>query len=116
VEDFLKMHKKLIMSILCLILLLIVLFLAVYFYKSFNIIIKENNFEPKIKKLSDFNYIKNRTRESRDVALTKGKEYLAKCLKGLLFIHNSKDFKLIKNPKITVIIPLYNAEKIIKKQ
>ena len=116
-EGFLKKHKKLILIILYLILLLIVIFLAVYYFKSFNIrrIIKENNFEPKIKKLSDFNYIKNRTRESRDIALTKGKEYMTKCLEGLLFNHNSKNFKLIENPKISVIIPIYNGEKIINK-
>ena len=116
-ESFIRKHKKLILNILYLFLLLIVIFLVVYYFKSFNIrpIIKENIFEPKIKKLSDFNHIKNRTRETRDVALTKGKEYMKKCLEGLLFTHNSSNFKLVENPKISVIIPIYNGEKIINK-
>ena len=116
-ESFLRKHKKLILNILYLFLLLIVIFLVVYYFKSFNIrpIIKENIFEPKIKKLSDFNHIKNRTREPRDVALTKGKEYMKKCLEELLFTHNSSNFKLVENPKISVIIPIYNGEKIINK-
>ena len=98
-EVFLKKHKKLILSILYLMLLLIVSFSIVYFFKYFNTVINPNNSEQKIKKLSDFNYIKNRTRESRDFALTKGKEYVKKCLEGLLFTHNSINFKLIKKNK-----------------
>ena len=114
-EGFLKRHKILILSILYLILLLLVVFLVIYYFKSSKVIKKENNFEPRILKLSDFNYIKNRTRESRDVALTKGKEYMKKCLEGLLFTHNSSNFKLAKNPKISVIIPIYNSEDMINK-
>ena len=45
----------------------------------------------------------------------KGKEYMTKCLEGLLFSHNSNNFKLTQNPKISVIIPIYNSEKIINK-
>ena len=114
-EGFLKRHKILILSILILILLLLIVFLVIYLFKSSKVIKKTNNFEPRILKLSDFNYIKNRTRESRDEALKKGKEYMKKCIEGLLFTHNSSNFKLAKNPKISVIIPIYNSEDMINK-
>ena len=49
---------------------------------------------------------------TREEALTKGKIYLNKCLQRLLFNH--QNFLISDNPKITVIIPIYNGEKIIK--
>ena len=84
--------------------------------KTSNILIKTETSERIIitaKKPSDFTNIKNRTRESRDDALKKGKVYLQNCLEGLLFNHNTDDFKISENPKISVIIPIYNSEKII---
>ena len=62
-----------------------------------------------------FNNIKinrTRTRLDREEALKKGKNYLDKCLEGVLFNH--KTFQESDKPKITVIVPLYNNQKMIK--
>ena len=48
----------------------------------------------------------------RKEALKRGRNYLDKCLEGLLFTH--KEFTISNEPKITVIIPVYNGEKMIK--
>ena len=45
-------------------------------------------------------------------AKRKGREYLNKCLEGKLT--NNSIFKLSENPKVTIIIPLYNTGKRIK--
>jgi len=45
-------------------------------------------------------------------AKRKGREYLNKCLEGKLI--NNRIFKLSENPKVTIIIPLYNTGKRIK--
>ena len=57
-------------------------------------------------------YVK-KYRIPRKEALKRGRIYLDKCLEGLLFTHN-KEFIISKEPKITVIIPVYNDEKMIK--
>ena len=49
---------------------------------------------------------------SKTKALGKGKVYLDQCLKGILI--NKNKFQISKNPKVTVIIPLYNSGKFIK--
>ena len=49
---------------------------------------------------------------SRNKSLRKGKKYLKQCLKGRLI--NKERFQISKNPKITIIIPLYNTGKSIK--
>ena len=52
-------------------------------------------------------------RYTREEAFQRGRIYLNKCLEGLL-IHNQTFKKNNNNIKITVIIPLFNKEKIIK--
>lgn len=52
---------------------------------------------------------------SRIKALLKSRKYLNICLKGLLINNiNINETKIIIKPKITVIIPIYNSENIIK--
>ena len=55
---------------------------------------------------------KKSNRLPRKEALKRGRKYLDKCLAGLLFNH--KEFQISKEPKISVIVPVYNAEKLIK--
>ena len=128
-EDFLKKHKTLLRFILYIILLFLVLFFTNFFRRRRTRIYKTKSPTPpddniikitsseqisvKTRNIKDFNFIKNRTRESRDEALIKGKTYMTKCLNGLLFNHNENEFILNDNPKISVIIPIYNSEKII---
>ena len=45
-------------------------------------------------------------------ALRKGKQYLNDCLEGKLL--NEEIFEISKNPKVSMIIPLYNTEELIK--
>ena len=59
------------------------------------------------------NIYKGKERLSREMALARGRNYLDKCLEGLLFNH--KTFIISNEPKITAIIPLFNDEKMIKK-
>ena len=47
-------------------------------------------------------------------AIYKGRKYLDKCLEGQL-INNQKKFEKTNNPKITMIIPVYNTGELIKK-
>ena len=49
---------------------------------------------------------------SREEALIRGRNFLNICLEGKLI--NNKTFTPSKNPKITVIIPIYNRGKFIK--
>ena len=128
-EDFLKKHKTLLRFILYIILLFLVLFFTNFFRRRRTRIYKTKSPTPpddniikitsseqisvKRRNIKDFNFIKNRTRESRDEALIKGKTYMTKCLNGLLFNHNENEFIINDNPKISVIIPIYNSEKII---
>ena len=52
-----------------------------------------------------------RIRLPREEALTKGKEYMDKCRKGLF---QNQKFTKSDKPKITAIIPVYNSRDIIK--
>ena len=45
-------------------------------------------------------------------ALRKGKQYLNDCLEGKLL--NKEKFEISKNPKVSMIIPLYNTGELIK--
>ena len=56
---------------------------------------------------------KSRKQYSREEALTRGRNYLDKCLDGLLF-NNDKSFTISNEPKISVIIPVFNNDKMIK--
>ena len=93
-------------------LIVIIIFISIYIiYKIF-----------KIRKISDNNdkkseIIINNCEPSkeykREEYLARGRNYLDKCLQGIL-INNQKNIKLFNEPKITVIIPVYNNEKKIK--
>ena len=48
---------------------------------------------------------------SKNLALNKGKKFLTLCFKGRL---KQKIFEKTKNPKITIIIPLYNTGELIR--
>ena len=73
-------------------------------------IIKKNFFSKK--EILNNTIYKKSNRLLREEALSRGRNYLDKCLSGLLFNH--KEFTISKETKITVIVPLYNSEKIIK--
>ena len=64
-----------------------------------------------------FFYIKllNKNNYKRCKILKKGRNYLNKCLSGILIKKNIKNInKLIEKPKISIIIPSYNSNKTIK--
>jgi cellulose synthase/poly-beta-1,6-N-acetylglucosamine synthase-like glycosyltransferase len=52
------------------------------------------------------------SKSSREKALKSGRNYMNKCLEGII---NNITFKISKKPKISVIIPIYNSQKTIKK-
>lgn len=54
----------------------------------------------------------NKIKYFREEALISGRNYLNKCLEGLII--KNKSFSLSNWPKITVIIPVYNSQKTIK--
>ena len=87
--------------LLFIIIVIIVIIILVLIIKYLTI----SKVSPKIK-------IKKYNEYTREEALQKGRNYLDKCLDGQL-IKKAK-FKKIKNPKISVIIPLYNNAKKIK--
>ena len=103
--------KKLIIPIsLFLISFLIILRLSVinsYKNNRTNNYININKTEIKVQKLNN-----TRKRLPREEALKRGKEYMNKCLKGLLFNHQT--FTKSNEPKITAIIPVYNSQNIVK--
>ena len=52
------------------------------------------------------------SKSSREEALKSGRNYMNKCLEGII---NNITFKISKKPKISVIVPIYNSQKTIKK-
>jgi cellulose synthase/poly-beta-1,6-N-acetylglucosamine synthase-like glycosyltransferase len=52
------------------------------------------------------------SKSSREKALKSGRNYMNKCLEGII---NNITFKISKKPKISVIVPIYNSQKTIKK-
>ena len=68
-----------------------------------------NSIEAEKMEIDDNSIIYYNKTMSRRESLLKGKKYIRKCLKD--DIHN---FEKVENPKITVIIPVYNCEKTIK--
>ena len=57
----------------------------------------------------------NKNNYKRCNILKKGRNYLNKCLSGILIKKNIKNInKLIERPKISIIIPSYNSNKTIK--
>jgi len=61
-------------------------------------------------RLSLFFVIK-RTKSQREKALKSGRNYLNKCLEGKI---KNTTFTISNNPKISVIVPVYNSQKTIK--
>ena len=60
--------------------------------------------------LDNITYKENFT--SKNKAFEKGKKYITLCLKGILI--NNQKFQISKNPKVTIIIPIYNTGELIK--
>ena len=54
----------------------------------------------------------NREKSFKEQALKSGRKYLNKCLKGLII--KKIPIKISENPKISIIIPIYNNQKTIK--
>lgn len=61
-------------------------------------------------RLSLFIVIKT-TKFQREKALKRGRNYLNKCLEGII---KNETFIISNNPKISVIVPIYNSQKTIK--
>jgi len=54
-------------------------------------------------------FIANKTiKWQREKALKKGRNYLNKCLEGVI---KNTTFTISNNPKISVIVPVYNSQK-----
>ena len=58
-----------------------------------------------------FMFVIKRTKSQREKALKSGRNYLNKCLEGII---KNVTFTISNNPKISVIIPVYNSQKTIK--
>ena len=98
-----KFFYPIITIIIFLLIIIIMIFFDIYpNYKTDNTINNENG-QPK-------KHI--RVQYSKEEALQRGRNYLDKCLAGLLF--NNQTITNFSEIKITVIIPLYNNEKMIK--
>jgi glycosyltransferase involved in cell wall biosynthesis len=62
-----------------------------------------------VKPFSDF--VIKRTKSQREKALKSGRNYLNKCLEGII---KNITFKNSKSPKISIIVPVYNSQRTIK--
>ena len=69
--------------------------------------INVNETETEVQKLNN-----TRKRLPREEALKRGKNFMNKCLQGLLFNHQT--FTKSNEPKITAIVPVYNSQNIVK--
>ena len=58
-----------------------------------------------------FIFVIKRTKSQREKALKSGRIYLNKCLEGII---KNITFTISNNPKISVIVPVYNSQKTIK--
>jgi glycosyltransferase involved in cell wall biosynthesis len=58
-----------------------------------------------------FLFVIKRTKSQREKALKSGRNYLNKCLEGII---KNVTFSISNNPKISVIVPVYNSQKTIK--
>jgi glycosyltransferase involved in cell wall biosynthesis len=58
-----------------------------------------------------FLFVIKRTKSQREKALKSGRNYLNKCLEGII---KNVAFTISSNPKISVIVPIYNSQKTIK--
>ncbi len=95
------------------ILIIIIIFIIVLLISVFICNIK-NLFIPNERSKEEINYIINSYKIiSREETLKKARNFLDKCLEGLII--NPKKFKKVRYPKVSVIIPIYNKGKMIKK-
>ena len=99
----------------------IIILISICFLLLFSSIIKNkrrNSFINNIEYSIKYNITNSSTKErnylniSSKEALRKGLNYVDLCKRGLLI--NNRTFINIKEPKISVIIPVYNSEKVIK--
>jgi glycosyltransferase involved in cell wall biosynthesis len=58
-----------------------------------------------------FLFVIKRTKSQREKALKRGRNYMNKCLEGII---RNVAFTISNNPKISVIVPVYNSQKSIK--
>jgi glycosyltransferase involved in cell wall biosynthesis len=58
-----------------------------------------------------FLFVIKRTKSQREKALKSGRNYLNKCLEGII---KNVTFTMSNNPRISVIVPVYNSQKTIK--
>ena len=58
-----------------------------------------------------FLFVIKRTKSQREKALKSGRNYLNKCLEGII---KNVTFTISNNPKISAIVPVYNSQKTIK--
>ena len=74
---------------------------------------KNNNNYSKPNLNNNVNLSNNPKIENREIALKKGLDFINTCKNGLLL--NKKNFSEILNPKISIVIPVYNRENQIKR-
>ena len=86
------------------------IFILLIFFLCTSTLRKKN--KQHIEVITEYETTNDKINISREKALTRGRNYLNKCLEGLLFNH--KEFTISNEPKITIIVPLYNDEQIIK--
>ena len=89
---------------------IIPIFILLIFFLYTSTLRKKNQQNNEI--ITKYETTNDKINKSREKALTRGRNYLNKCLEGLLFNH--KEFTISIEPKITIIVPLYNDEQIIK--
>ena len=84
-------------------------------YKNKNTYIENNNlFWKDNKNIQNESLYKEYKFPSLEESFNKSKDFLNKCSKGIL-INNKTEFKSSLNPKVSVIIPIYNSEKFINR-
>ena len=84
-------------------------------YKNKNTYIENNNiFWKDNKNIQNESLYKEYKFPSLEESFNKAKDFLNKCSKGIL-INNKTEFKSSLNPKVSVIIPIYNSEKFINR-
>jgi len=59
-------------------------------------------------------YIKKKKFDTRNDSFKKSKDFLDKCIKGIL-INDKNNFILSENPKVSAIIPVYNSKNFISR-
>ena len=76
--------------------------------------IKEKEKEKEEKKPKNENIYKEEKFDSLHVAYSKAKDFLDKCMKGIL-IQDKNKFVSTENPKVSAVIPIYNSKRFISR-